>query len=293
MRHRWRRAAGLSAIALLSWKTGVGQESDGGVVDPFIHQFLIPGDPLDEKLLEQEKRVEENPNSAALRNDFGNLLAERRFAEQARDQYKKALQLDPNFFLAAYNLGMMEEAEGRVSAAISAYKTAIERRRGFPAAHFRLGRVYETIGRTDDAVAAYAKALRIDEAMRDPRLNPLIIDSRLIDQASLANYPREVARAAERRGAGYVDVARFRSVPTDRPLDADEVVEEIGPQTIDSSRTTPAAGRAPPPPQQRPGRTGRREVPRAPQPPTAPPPPEPVPPELAEPVEAPPVPEPE
>jgi tetratricopeptide (TPR) repeat protein len=237
--------------------------------------------------------VAEDPNSAALRNDFGNLLAERRFSEQAREQYEKASKLDKTFFLAAYNLGMLEESEGRVSAAISAYKEAIERRRGFPAAHFRLGRVYEKHGHPDDAIAEYAKALRIDIAMLDPRVNPLVIDSRLIARASLANYARDVARAAERRGNGYVDVARFRPVPTDRPLDTEEVAEEAGPQTIESSKTAPTAARpARPSTTNRPVRS-RREVPRSPPPQAAPSVPEPIPPELGEPVEAPPEPEPE
>ena len=110
MTHRWREAGLAVAAALLATRPGAGQQGEGKVVDPFIYQFLIPGDAFDEKILAQEKRVEENPNSAALRNDFGNLLAERRFAEQARDQYKKALKLDEHFFLAAYNLGMLEEA---------------------------------------------------------------------------------------------------------------------------------------------------------------------------------------
>jgi tetratricopeptide (TPR) repeat protein len=296
MTRRGKGAALAAAAAMLvASRPGSGAPpAQDAVVDPFIHQFLIPGDPFDERLLAQEKRVEEDPNSPALRNDLGNLLAERRFAEQARDQYETASKLDKTFFLAAYNLGMLEESEGRVSAAISAYKEAIKRRRGFPAAHFRLGRVYEKHGHPDDAIAEYAKALRIDAAMLDPRVNPLVIDSRLIARASLANYPRDVARAAERRGNGYVDVARFRPVPTDRPLDTGELAEEAGPQTIESSKTAPAAARpAARPPTNRPVRS-RREAPRSPPPPqAAPQAPEPIPPELGEPVEAPPEPEPE
>ncbi|MGH9366647.1 MAG: tetratricopeptide repeat protein, partial [Thermoanaerobaculia bacterium] len=241
MKDRRKRVARLAvAFVLLAPGMVAGQQMpEGKPEEPFFHQFLIPGDPLDEKLLEQEKRVAANGSSAALRNDFGNLLAERRFPKEARAEYKKALELDPHFFLAAYNLGMMEETEGRISAAISAYREAIDRRPGFPPAHFRLGRVYEKLGRRDDAIQAYAKAIRINEAMRDPRWNPLVVDSQLIDQASLVNYPRELARAAERHDAGYVDEARFLSMPADRPLDADEVVEEAGPQTIEPSRTAP------------------------------------------------------
>ncbi|HYB53333.1 MAG TPA: tetratricopeptide repeat protein, partial [Thermoanaerobaculia bacterium] len=255
MKNVWRRRAAFAAVVpLLSAVALADKKSDDKKPEPFFHQFLIPGDPLDEKLLEQEKKVAENPNSAPLLNDFGNLLAERRFPKEARQEYKKALKADPHFFLAAYNLGLMEETEGNISQAVSAYREAIDRRRGFPPAHFRLGRLYEKQGRDDAAIEEYAKAIRIDDALRDPKVNPLIIDSRLIDQASLVNYPRDVARTTLRQQDNYVDVAKFRPVPVDRSLDAAEVVEEAGPQTIQTGRTAPPAGNRAPAPSARPGR---------------------------------------
>jgi tetratricopeptide (TPR) repeat protein len=263
----WKKGALLAAAAALIWSRPVSGEkkSEAKPSEPFFHQFLIPGDPLDEKLLEQEKKVAENPNSPALLNDFGNLLTERRFPKEARAEYRKALELDPHFFLAAYNLGLMEEIEGRISHAISAYREAIERRRGFPPAHFRLGRLYEKQGRNDEAIQEYAKAIRINDALRDPKYNPLVVDSRLIDQASLVNYPRDVSRATLRPDAGYVDVARFRPVPVDRTLDAKEVVEETGPQTIETGKSSPPVGnRAPPVATPRGRPTGMARPPAAP-----------------------------
>jgi len=247
--------AALVSAALVA--AGPAAAKDKGTAkpsEPFFHQFLTPGDPLDENLLRQEKRVAENPNDAAMRNDYGNLLAERRFPKEARAEYKKALDLDKHFFLAAYNLGMMEEAIGHSSAAVSAYREAIHRRTGFPPAHFRLGRLYEIAGRNDDAIAEYAIAMRIDNSMRDPHRNPLAVDSRLLDQASLVNYSTDLARAAQAREDEYIDKERFRPVPVERPLDADEVsaLEDTGPQTIESHPSAPArqpagrAGSAPP-----------------------------------------------
>jgi tetratricopeptide (TPR) repeat protein len=263
-------AAALLAAGALASAAAKKPESK----EPFFHQFLIPGDPLDDNLLAQEKRVAENPESAALRNDFGNLLAERRFPKEARAEYRKALELDKTFFLAAYNLGLMEETEGRVDAAISAYREAIDRRRGFPPAHFRLGRLYEKLGRTDDAVDEYAKAFRIDNSLRDPRRNPLVVDSRLMDRASLTNYQRDLARATQKRENEYVDAARFRPLPIERTLDTEEIVEEAGPQTIEAApRSSGSARPGPTPARGRPAPTRpvRRDTTvRAPAPATAP-----------------------
>ena len=269
------RAGALAACLLGVLAAASPKASDSKSQEPFFHQFLVPGDPLDENLLAQEKRVEENPSSAALRNDFGNLLAERRFPKEARAEYKKALDLDPAFFLAAYNLGLMEETEGRVSDAISAYKEAIHRRRGFPPAHFRLGRLYEKLGRNDEAVEEYAKAIRIDESLRDPRKNPLVIDSRLMDRASAVNYERDIARATQKRGDEYVDATRFRPIPVSRPLESQEAgPEEAGPQTIEAPRSGGAGAARAPAARTRPTpvRPGRQPNMRLPEPTPVPPP---------------------
>jgi len=42
--------------------------------EPFYRKYLVAGNPLDERILEQERLVEAEPDSADLRNDFGNLL---------------------------------------------------------------------------------------------------------------------------------------------------------------------------------------------------------------------------
>jgi hypothetical protein len=92
-------------------------------------------------------------------------------------------------------------------------------------------------------------------------VNPLVVESRLMDRASLVNYERDVARSSLSHDAGYVDVARFRPVPVDRTLDSSEVLEESGPQTIETRRTAPPIGnRAPPMPTPRAGRAGRHDL---------------------------------
>lgn len=272
------------------------KKTDPAKSEPFFHQFLVPGDPLDDRILAQEGRIAQDPNSAALRNDFGNMLAQRRFPKEARAEYRKALKLDPNFYLAAYNLGMLEETEGNVAAAMSAYKEAIDRRRGFPPAHFRLGHLYEMLSRNDEAVQEYARAIWIDSAMRDPRFNPLVVESRLMDQASLANYERDLARGSLAKSAVYVEPPKPKPVATDRPLDSEDVAaDDAGPQTIETGKSAPQRGsRAPAPgpgrataPPRATVRPGRANV--VPRPAQAEPPPAPTP----VPAEAPPPPEPE
>src|SRR5262249_40249217 len=147
---------------------------------PFYRKYLVAGNPLDERILAQEKRVEADPDNADLRSDFGNLLAARKFPKEAREQYEKAMKLDKHHFLAPYNLGLLFETMGEDGKAISAYEKSVDRNRGFPPSRFRLGRLYEKRGSSRRAIQQYARALQIDPTMRDVRRNPLIVDTRLI-----------------------------------------------------------------------------------------------------------------
>jgi tetratricopeptide (TPR) repeat protein len=238
-----RKAIGVSltlALGLSMLGAAAAQESDPKKEkEPFYRRYLIPGNPLDEKIREQEKLVLANPKSAALRNDFGNLLALRRFPKQAREQYEIAMKLDKNSYLAAYNMGIVFETEGKTSRAVRAYEKAVDRNRGFPPGLFRLGRLYEKRGWEGRAIEMYAKALRIDPGMRDPRHNPFVVDTRLLDRVSLANYERDLAAASIAFDARYADEGRFRRLPYDRTIYSEEVEP--------ASAAPPAPAGAPPP----------------------------------------------
>jgi Tetratricopeptide repeat len=210
--------------------------------EPFYRRYLVAGNPLDDKILEQEKRVEANPSSANLRNDFGNLLAARRFPKEAREQYEAAMKLDRHYFLAPYNLGLLYETIGETGRAIGAYEKSVDRNRGFPPARFRLGRLYEKRGRQGKAIEQYTRALQIDPGMRDPKRNPLVVDTRLLDRVSLENYPRDLAAASMTADAVFADPARMRKVPRDRTLSSEDL-EPAAPEAPAGAK--PASGPTP------------------------------------------------
>jgi hypothetical protein len=244
----------MKATALALWLAllpamGLASGGQKPAPEPFYRRYLIPGDPLDDAIVEMEHRVDASPDDPNLRNDFGNLLAARRFPEQAAEQYEKALKLDPKNFISAYNLGLLRETEGKISKAISAYERSISRKPGFPHSHFHLGLLYEHTNRPQDAVIEYAKAMWIDRSMRDPRRNPLVIDSMLIYQASLLNYRRDMAEISMRKEDVYVEPPAFLRAPTDRPLSSQEAGEEeseapAAPRHVGEPGTAAAGGAA-------------------------------------------------
>jgi len=245
----------LTAIALtalfLPLTAGARDPKSG---EPFYRRFLAAGNPIDDRILEYEKRLAASPDSPELHNDFGNLLAMRRFPKEAREQYEIAMKLDKKNFMAPYNMGIVYETEGKTRRAISAYEKSVDRNRGFPPSRFRLGRLYEQTGRNEAAIEQYAKALEIDPGMRDVRRNPLVVDTRLLGRVSVANYSKDMARAGLRSQAAWADEPRFRRVPVDRPLFSEDMTDPLTPEPVDSSGQ-PERSAAPAPIPAGPGQT--------------------------------------
>ena len=246
----------LAAVVATAQENGNAPANDSKKTEaPFYRQYLVPGNPLDDQIVDQENRVEASPDDPNLRTDFGNLLAMRRFPEQAAEQYEIAAKLDKKNFIALYNLGLLRETQGKYGDAMSAYKKSISRKPGFPASHFHLGLLYERQNDLDAAVEQYAKALRIDPSMRDPRRNPLVVQTDLMYQASLVNYPRDLAGNSMKTDAVFVEETKFRKTPVDRALSTQEVAAEeepeAAPREIGPGNAAGAAGAqgatAPPP----------------------------------------------
>jgi hypothetical protein len=238
-----------AAVLLALLLPGLVAGSDKKNQEPFYRRYLVAGNALDDRIRDQEKRVEADPKSADLRNDFGNLLAARRFPKEAREQYELAMKLDRHHYLAPYNLGLLYETMGETGRAISAYEKSVDRNRGFPPSRFRLGRLYEKRGHEGRAIEQYARALQIDPGMRDPHRNPLIVDTRLMDRVSLENYPRDLAAASLASEAAYVE--RVRRVPVDRSLSSGDLQPEAAEAPM-TTAPTPVRVVAPSAPARRP-----------------------------------------
>ena len=212
----------LTAGLLVAATLALGAEKKN--TEPFYRKYLDPAaNPLDARIAEQEKRVAANPDSADLHNDFGNLLAARRFPKEAREQYEIAMKLDKHNFLAPYNLGLLYETQEEFGKAITAYEHSVDRNRGFPPSRFRLGRLYEMKGSNDKAIEQYARALQIDPEMRFVKRNPLVVDTRLLHLASLRNYKGDLAAATMATDAAYVDMSLVKKLPVDRTLSSEDL----------------------------------------------------------------------
>ncbi|MCG9890816.1 MAG: glycosyltransferase [Thermosynechococcaceae cyanobacterium MS004] len=98
-------------------------------------------------------------NLAALYIDQGAI--DQDAIDLAEPLLKKALQLQPDWAIAYYNLGLLHKALGRLPEAIAAYQKAIQLQPHSPAAYQNLGVVYLKLGQIPAALTSFSKAIAL------------------------------------------------------------------------------------------------------------------------------------
>jgi tetratricopeptide (TPR) repeat protein len=98
------------------------------------------------------RAVELEPHHADAHVNLGRLLHEEGFARSAEPHYRIALTAQPAHAAAAFNLGVALEDQGRVREAIEAYEGALRSDEAFADAHYNLALLYERAGKGAAAI---------------------------------------------------------------------------------------------------------------------------------------------
>ena len=160
----------------------------------FVERYLNPSDPHDQQIAHTIASLRANPGSAVLHNDYGTMLSDKGFPKDAEREFERAVNSNPRYFPAWYNLGLMRAARGEYVGARHAFNRTIHYKPGHAAALFQLGLIEEQRHNIDDAVAYYAKAFRINHALLDVTVNPRIVDTKLAHLALIKAYPNQHTR---------------------------------------------------------------------------------------------------
>lgn len=92
--------------------------------------------------------------------------------DDARDAYRRALELDPSHTEARLNLGRLLQESGRVAEAEAHYRAVLASAAAVaPTALFNLGTALEDLGRTGEAIAAYRETIAADAGFADAHFN--------------------------------------------------------------------------------------------------------------------------
>jgi len=210
---------------------------------PFYARYLSPTSPLDRQIEERLTGLRANPRSATLHNELGGLLVTKGFSNDAEREFNRAISIDSEFYPAHYNLALVRESKGDLSGASRSLQATVRNKPGHAAAIFHLGLLEEKRGRNENAIAYYSKALRYNRALLDVRVNPRILDTRLIDQALLLGYEEEHAERSMRllgTPVGYVEPAAVSNQPK-----AEDIITPTAPVTEPAAQSPTAPPVAP------------------------------------------------
>ncbi len=175
----------------------------------FYTKYLNPqGNALDARIQRDLDQLRANPEAASVHNDLGAALVEKGFPKDAAVEFERAVSSDRAFYPAWYNLGLVRESLGDLGGARVAYLRTVHYKPGHASALFQLGLISEKSGNAASAINYYSKAFLINHHLLDVRVNPRILDSRLVDVAFIKAYPDLHARESmrfEAAPAGYVE----------------------------------------------------------------------------------------
>jgi len=116
---------------------------------------------------------------------LGDALFKQGRLEQAGEEFKKSINLRPNFADPHNDLGMIYSRENRHAEAVNQFETAIQAQAGYAPAHYNLGLEFMTAGRLDDALRQFEEAVRLkpDDADSHKNLGVALATKGRIDQA--------------------------------------------------------------------------------------------------------------
>ena len=144
---------------------------------------------------------------------LANLYYEAGFFEASAERYKRALELNPEFYKAMVNYGSLLEDIGDDAAAIEQYEAALKINPEDCNARSNLGAVYYRQKRVSDAIYEYKRAIDLNDVCYAAYFNMASAFADFGMYREAKNYFEEVIRvapgtAAAREAKGNIDLMR-------------------------------------------------------------------------------------
>ena len=114
----------------------------------------------DQALEALETLTSKFPTVATLFNIQGVCYADRQQFDAAVQSYQQALQIQPDYTEAQYNLSVAFNNIGQLDKAIVSYKKTLKIKPNYPEAHYNLGVILNTQGQLSAAISCYRHAIK-------------------------------------------------------------------------------------------------------------------------------------
>ena len=116
-------------------------------------------DIVEKKVTEEIKK---NPKNFVLYNLYGAILADKKNFDKAILNYKKSLEINPNYAEGHNNLGITFFKLGKFIDSINCYQRAIKIKKNFSKPYNNLGLVYKELEKFNESIDSYQQAIKIN-----------------------------------------------------------------------------------------------------------------------------------
>lgn len=144
---------------------------------------------LEEAVENYRRAVERQPDLAEAHYSLANALLSQGKRDLALHQYRRALECKPDYAEAYKNLGVLLKERGQVEEALRCFQQAVQHKPDYALAHFEAGNARHVRGELDAALACYRQALRFRPNLFEAHINlgNVLKDQNRLDEA-LASY---------------------------------------------------------------------------------------------------------
>jgi tetratricopeptide (TPR) repeat protein/mono/diheme cytochrome c family protein len=171
-----------------------------------------------EDIVGVEKRLETDPDNAALHDDVALLHAEAGHLDRTADHFAQTLRLKPDSAVGHYNLGNALFRQGRRAEAIAHLRSALALEPDYALAHDGLGVALYTEGQVGEALEHYRRALDLDSGNAEAHHHLAIALRRLGRLAEAVPHYRQVLTIDPGREAVRMELADVeRQLAAGRP----------------------------------------------------------------------------
>lgn len=117
-----------------------------------------------------QKAIEIDPRFPEAHFNLGNAYNALKRTKEAEAEFAAAVEAQDKFVLARYNLGKIYEGSGRVDQALAQYRRVVDLDPQFVYAHMDLGKILEESGDFPGAIASYERALELQPTIKELRV---------------------------------------------------------------------------------------------------------------------------
>jgi hypothetical protein len=216
--------------------------------EPMFVPWLVADDPGDQVIRDYYERAERGELEAPALVDLGTMLFYRGFPKDAIRYYRRALDIDKEYYEAWFLIGLVEHSRGELRDAEQAYARCLKKRPGHGWANFYYGLLEEQLGHTRKALDHYERSFKSAPELADPTVNPEVLSSELVLGAQLRTIDH--TSFSSRLPIRYMEPDKveqaFAGLPAE-PEAAAEGMAEAGGSEVPAAESAPAEVAAPAP----------------------------------------------